>query len=108
LKIRKYVEEHLSGDLSLASLGDQVYFNPKYLSKMFKQVTGSNYLSYINDLKLSRVKELLNMNDTKISEIGAQVGFLSAPYFTRFFKKATGMTPQEYRSRIIANKVEKG
>jgi len=108
LKIQKYAQEHLSEDLSLATLSDQIFFNPQYLSRLFKQVTGINLLSYINELKLNMVKELLSTNHIRIHEIGARVGFLSAPYFTRFFKKATGMTPQEYRSNILANQVKKG
>jgi two-component system response regulator YesN len=103
LKIKNYIDSHLSSDLSLAGLSNQVYFSPKYLSKLFKQVTGMNLLGYINELKISKIKELLSEKDSKINEIGVQVGFLSAPYFTRFFKKATGMTPQEYRSWINNN-----
>jgi two-component system, response regulator YesN len=96
-RVQKYIQDHPEGDLSLSSLADMVFFNPKYLSRLFKQVTGMNMSDYISEVKLNLVKDLLKQNSLKIHEIAEQVGYFSAPYFTRFFKRATSMTPQEYR-----------
>lgn len=99
--IRQYIHEHLHDDLSLVKLAELVYLNPSYLSRLFKQVTGINLLNYINDDRLDKAKELLQKNNLKINEISASLGFISAPSFTRFFKKMTGITPQEYRKSLI-------
>lgn len=96
-RIQQYIRLHPEGDLSLSSLADLVYFNPKYLSRLFKQETGMNLSDYISDVKLNLAKKLIRQNTMKIHEIAEHVGYYSAPYFTRFFKKATGMSPQEYR-----------
>lgn len=96
-KVQKYIQDHPGGDLSLSSLADMVYFNPKYLSRLFKQFSSMNLSDYILEVKLNKAKELLKQNRMKIHEIAEYVGYYSAPYFTRFFKRATNMTPQEYK-----------
>ncbi len=100
-KIQEYIQNNLGQDLSLNSLADMAYFNPKYLSRLFKQVTGSNLLDYINEKKLVKAKELLKQSQIKIHEISKAVGYTSGPYFTKFFKKGTNMTPQEFRESYL-------
>lgn len=96
-QIKQYVHEHLAEDLSLAHLGELVHFNPSYLSRLFKQVTGVNLLTYINEARLKHAKTLLQNNELKINEIASAVGYESSSYFTHFFKKKINMSPQEYR-----------
>jgi two-component system response regulator YesN len=100
-RIKNYVKENLHGDTSLIKLSEQVYLNPSYLSRLFKQITGQNISDYINNEKLARAKELLMNSDLKIYEIASAVGYDSVPYFTRFFKKSLNMTPQEYRNSMM-------
>jgi two-component system response regulator YesN len=97
----QYIQEHLDADLSLARLAEMVYFNPKYFSRLFKQIVGIHLSDYIDELKVKKAKELLSRNQLKITEIAYSLGYLSAPYFTRFFKKAMNMTPQEYRNSLM-------
>lgn len=96
-KVKLYIEEHLSGDLSLTQIGEAVGHNPSYLSRLYKQTTGEGLSESINAARLARAKRLLLETTDKIHEIAAAVGFVSPPYFYRFFKKATHLTPQEYR-----------
>lgn len=100
-RVQQYINEHLQEDLSLVRLGELVYFNPSYLSRLFKQITGRNLLKYINEVRLARSKVLLADRSLKIQEIAASLGFISAPYFTRFFKKHLNMSPQEYRESFL-------
>jgi len=100
-RIKDYVKEHLHGDTSLIKLSELVYLNPSYLSRLFKQITGQNISDYINNEKIARAKELLMNSNLKIYEIASAVGYDSVPYFTRFFKKALNMTPQEYRNSVL-------
>ncbi|WP_462409409.1 response regulator transcription factor [Neobacillus sp. Marseille-QA0830] len=97
-KLNKYIRENLSMDLSLDTLANLVYMNPSYLSTLYKQYTGKNISDYITDLRVGKAKELLLHSSLKIHEIGEKVGFSTAGYFTRFFKKHVGVTPQEYRN----------
>lgn len=97
--IKDYILDHLGEDLSLVLLAEQVHFNPSYLSRLFKQVTGNNIFNFIKEARLAKAKELLRNSHLKINEIAAAVGYISAPYFTRSFRTATSMSPQEYRDQ---------
>lgn len=98
--VKQYIFEHLSEDLSLVRLGEVVHFNPAYLSRLFKQETGCNLSAYITETRLKKAKELLEGSKYRINEIALNLGFLSVPYFTRVFKKAMNISPQEYRDRF--------
>lgn len=100
-QIKQYIAEHMNEDLSLARLAERVYFNPSYLSRLFKQITGTNLLSYINEIRLEKAMELLKNNDLKIHEIAVAVGYESASYFTQFFKRTLKISPQEYRDKMM-------
>ncbi len=96
-QIHEYVELHLHGDLSLNQLSEIVYLTPFYLSRLYKQKTGKSLTDHITEIKVNKAKELLSQTPMKIHEVGAMIGYESPPYFTRFFKKATQLTPQEFR-----------
>ncbi|WP_309119248.1 helix-turn-helix domain-containing protein [Paenibacillus sp.] len=97
LRVQKYISEHLSEDISLVKLGELTHFNPSYLSRLFKQVTGINISDLIQQARIDKAKELLGRTGMKIQDVSAAVGFDSPAYFAKFFKKSTQMTPQEYR-----------
>jgi len=96
-KVKRYIEDNLAGDLSLTQIGEAVGHNPSYLSRLYKQVTGEGLSDSINAARLAKAKQLLKETTDKIHVIAAAVGFSSPPYFYRFFKKTTHLTPQEYR-----------
>lgn len=100
LKINEYIREHLDGDLSLVALAEFVYLNPTYLSVLYKKSTGKTLSEHIAELRVDKAKKLLARPEIKIHEIAIAVGFGNAGYFTRFFKKHTGSTPQDYRNVV--------
>lgn len=99
-QIHRYVEERIDGDLSLNRLAEHVYLTPFYLSRLYKQKTGHNISDYITRTRIETAKRLLGETPLKIHEIGMRIGYDSASYFTRFFKKTTSLTPQEYRDSL--------
>jgi two-component system response regulator YesN len=102
--VQKHINDnlHIQEEVSLVRLAEIVYFNPSYLSRLFKQVTGVNLSDYISECRIKKAKKLLESPDYKIHEVSEAVGYLSATNFARFFKKVTNMTPQEYRdSKLI-------
>jgi two-component system, response regulator YesN len=103
--VQRYVSAHLGEDLSLVRLAEQVYLNPSYLSRLFKQATGTNLSDYIEHMRVKRAGELLVADNMKIQDIAAAVGYDAAGSFTRFFKKTTGMAPQDYRTNHIQKKI---
>jgi len=96
-RLHSYIEEHLHEELSLNRLGEVVYLNASYLSRVYKQLTGTGLTDYITDYRIARAKQLLADPGLKIQEVSSQVGFESPSYFGQVFKRKTAMTPQEYR-----------
>jgi AraC-like DNA-binding protein len=105
-RVKDYIGGNLGGDVSLSKLASVAHFNPKYLSKLFGEQEGVNLSDYIADKRLDLAKALL-AEGKKMQEIAGAVGFLSASYFTRFFKKATNMTPNQYREYVYAKEADK-
>ncbi|MEK0313230.1 response regulator [Cohnella sp. 56] len=98
--VQDYIKRNLDRDLSLTRLAESVYLSPSYLSKLYKQETGLSLTDYIVDHRVQKAKELLIGSEQKIHKIGRAVGFESAAYFARCFKKMTGQTPQEFRDGV--------
>ncbi|SFT05590.1 response regulator [Paenibacillus sp. BC26] len=99
-QIHRYVEKNIDGDLTLNRLAEHVYLTPFYLSRLYKQKTGHNISDYITRTRVDRAKRLLGESALKIHEVGMRIGYDSPSYFTRLFKKATLLTPQEYRDSL--------
>ncbi len=101
-QIHGYIDAHLAGDVSLTAIADNVHFNPSYLSRYYKQMTGQNLHDYIQAKKLEGAVQLMRHTSLKLNEIAGRVGFDSHSYFTTFFKKKMGMSPQDYRNEHLA------
>ncbi|MBP1988652.1 response regulator transcription factor [Paenibacillus eucommiae] len=98
-KVHEYIESNISDDISLIKLAEYVHFNPSYLSRLYKQITGNGLSDYITEFRNMKAKELLKDSHLKVQEIAMELGYNSALAFIRFFKKQNQMmTPQEYRS----------
>ena len=69
-----------------------------HFSRIFKGVTGEPPLKYITGLKIEKAKEMLIFTDESIGDIAASVGYPEQNYFTRLFKRFTGMTPGKFRN----------
>ncbi|HEY5587138.1 MAG TPA: response regulator [Ruminiclostridium sp.] len=95
--IKKHTEENIGGDLSLTRFSELLHFNPSYLSRMYKQYTGESISEHISEVKFNKAREMLKKSNMKINEIAIALGFETPSYFTRFFKKKTNLSPQEYR-----------
>ena len=97
-KVRRYLQHnYMRVDISLDSVAEMVNLNPTYFSALFKKESGVNFLDYLTDLRINAAKEYLTDPLKGASEIASLVGYDSAGYFTRAFKKRTGLTPTEYR-----------
>jgi YesN/AraC family two-component response regulator len=64
-------------------------------------MTGMTLINYINSKRVIKAKELLLKTNKNVTAIAEEVGFKSAPYFYRTFKKYVGLTPSEYRVVIV-------
>jgi AraC-like DNA-binding protein len=100
VQARQFVMSHLNNcNLSVAQLAEWVRCTPDYLSWIFHRQTGATLIQYINEQRLSQAKHLLDTTALNVKEIAVAIGFADAGYFARLFRRATGVTPREYRKR---------
>lgn len=93
----RYLEKNYNRNLSLEEICDALGVSRNYFSFLFKKETGENIWSYLTTIRLNKAKELLRSTDDKTYSIAYQVGYDNPSYFSKLFKKSTGMTPNEYR-----------
>ena len=103
-KVKGYLQSNYMYDVSLDSLGDILRISPSYLSSTFKKCFGVGFLDYLTELRVQAAKDLLADPLRSTAEVASLVGYESASYFTRAFKKKTGQTPTEYRQQIAWNR----
>lgn len=94
-----WIDEHYFEELSLISLAEKYHVESSYFSKMFRQITGENLILYITNKRMEKAKEYIAQGELSLSEIGFLVGYDDYTYFSRVFKKNTGLSPREYRGR---------
>jgi len=96
-KVKQFIHDHLSEDVTLQALADHIYLHPVYLSTIFKSETGENIRDYIIRQKMEKAAWLLRHTNDKIYQICTQIGYQNPPYFIKLFRKHFAQTPQEYR-----------
>ena len=94
--VRAYVREHISGDLTLEHVAEQVFISPKYLSKIFKEETGIAYSEYVTNQRMERARELLSYREFTVEQIANTVGYRTPAYFIKRFKEIHGCTPKHF------------
>lgn len=100
LTIKQYIINNLSSpDLNRNSLSDVVHMNPDYISHLFHKQTGIHLNTYINNERIQLAKKLLLSTNLTLQEVATATGYSTPSYFHRQFKKATGMTPQQFKGK---------
>lgn len=96
-KLVEYIDSHLQEDLTLTALSEKVHFNPSYISRQFKAFSGVNLTDYITKKRMDKAKRLLLESNQRVYDIAVSVGYDTATYFNRVFRKYVGVTPREFR-----------
>ncbi len=99
VQIGQYIEQNYRSKISLDEIAEALHANRSYLSRLYKNKTGINLFDAILYRRIEAAKEYLIHTDMKTYEISEAVGFEDAGYFSKMFKKKTGVSPKEYRKR---------
>jgi len=102
-QIQAYIENHLSADLSLTALASLVHIHPAYLSRLYKEETGTALSDYILKLRMEQAAHLLKHANLKVYEISEQTGYQNVAYFIKVFRNYYRQTPQEFKDQFQPN-----
>ena len=95
--ILRYLQEHLAEEISLTVLAEEFHLSAQYVSQLFKNEIGVNFLAYLTNIRMEKAKKLLLSSSLSIAEISEQSGYGDYRVFTKVFKKSEGITPSQYR-----------
>ncbi len=98
-KTVQYIMSHVEDELTVEGLAARVYMSPNYLTRCFKKKYGKTVMEYITDHRLSLAEELLKNTTLSVTMISAKVGYPNYTYFTKQFKKFSGLTPSRFREK---------
>lgn len=99
-RVVAYLEENLTSHLSIDAICRQNLIGRSQLQKLFRDRDECGVITYFSRMKINRAKVLIRENDMNFTQISDYLGYTSVHYFSRQFKKLTGMTPSEYASSI--------
>jgi len=97
-KAKFIMEEHVYGEIDMHSVCRTIGVSTSHLNDVFKSYTGMTPYQYFISIKIHKAKELLEKGDESIKEIAFRLGFTDQYYFSRLFKKKTGISPSHWAS----------
>ena len=96
-----YIEENLDKTIQLSDVARHIGVSEPYLSSYFKRNMNENFIPYVNRQKIRRAKQLLG-EGKMVYQVADLLGYENNTYFSKVFKKMEGMTPDEYRRRMLS------
>ncbi len=102
--VREYVMEHYRERISLGQVAEALNISQGYLSTAFKKQSGEPFTAYVSEIKIEKAKELIDGHQYMMYEISDLLGFDTPFYFSKVFKKVTGMSPKEYEAMSLKSK----
>ena len=100
--IKKYIREHINERITLDQIAKAVFLSPNYCNRIFKKRTGSTISDFIINEKIIEAKKMILQGEV-LSEVARRLGYQEYSYFSRQFKKITGITPIYFRAAKSLN-----
>ncbi|ANF96959.1 response regulator [Paenibacillus bovis] len=100
-QIKQYITEHSHEDISLEGIGQKFELSPFYISKLFKEQLGINYIDFLTECRILKAKKLMSDPMRSMKEITFEVGYHDPNYFSKVFKKMCEVSPTEYRKTLL-------
>lgn len=99
LQAKDFIDHHYERPISLEEVAEKIGLSSYYLSKLFKEQFQISFIEYVTQLRIRKAKDFLLEGTLSLKEIALTIGYKDPNYFSRVFKKETGLSPREYRSR---------
>lgn len=104
MQMKQYIIDHSEKDISLELMAQRIGLSPFYMSKMFKDQEGINYIDFLTECRIERAKKLMADPERSLKEITYEIGYHDPNYFSKVFKKVSGVSPTDYRRAISGQK----
>ncbi|MGN8647249.1 AraC family transcriptional regulator [Gracilibacillus sp. HCP3S3_G5_1] len=99
LQAKDYIESNYQRNITLEEVADEVGLSSYYLSKLFKEHFHITFVEYVTQTRIAKAKDLLLDDRVSLKEIALTIGYKDPNYFSRVFKKETGVSPSDYRKQ---------
>ncbi len=96
-RIIDFLDLHYAEKINLDYAASLAGMNSAYFSRLFKKECGVGFVEFLTRLRMDKAKRMLETSDAKLLEVAEKVGFEDVNYFSKSFKKYTGISPSEYR-----------
>ncbi|MBO5291872.1 MAG: response regulator [Lachnospiraceae bacterium] len=96
----EYMRENLAESLNLTNVAEQIGVSPAYLSTLFSQQLGCCFIDYLNQIRIDCACQYMHDKRMKIYEVAFKVGFHDEKYFSKVFRKVTGVSPSDYKNSL--------
>ena len=100
MEIKRYLDTNYREDISLDLLAELAHLNKYYLAHTFQREYGISPITYLNRRRIEESKHMLGNTGYSLAQISELMGFSSPSYFSQCFRKAEGLTPNEYRRQV--------
>lgn len=100
VNIKHFIDEHYHENIDIPMISEKFYIGQTYFSELFKKEFGINFKKYLTKVRMEKAKLYIIDDKYKISDIAARVGYDDPGYFSQVFKKHTGLTPREFKTRL--------
>lgn len=101
INAKKYIVQHIEEKLTLNEVAEALNISSNYLSVLFSKYNDIGFSDFVNQSKIEAAKKMMAGDGYKIYEISDTLGFESSFYFSRVFKKVTGLSPRDYMKTIL-------
>ncbi|MFX3635677.1 MAG: response regulator [Candidatus Pristimantibacillus sp.] len=97
--IEAFIKQHIDEDVTLQMVADRFFYNPSYLSRLFKRKLDKNYMKFVTEIRMEYAQECLRKPEYLVTDVCTMCGYKSYKHFVKTFRSMTGMTPTDYRKK---------
>jgi two-component system response regulator YesN len=96
VKAMEYIHEHYTETIQLGDAAEAAQVSAAYLSRLFSEHLKTNFIDYLTELRIERAEKLIRESRMNIKEVAYAVGYQDPNYFSKIFRKVTGLLPTQY------------
>ncbi|WP_053375152.1 response regulator transcription factor [Paenibacillus sp. FJAT-27812] len=97
--IESFIKQNIDQEITLQMVADRFFYNPSYLSRLFKRKLDKNYMRFVTEIRIQFAQECLRKPDYLITDVCTMCGYKSYKHFVKTFRSITNMTPTDYRKQ---------